>query len=268
MNYYEILGVTPNASDQDIKRSFRRKAKEAHPDISVLGGGDSETRIRHLITAYEILSDPGRRAEYDRAHKHSFRTIGFDYREYLRTRTDDLRSQAKLVFYDLLNSQDTDAIDLYERLTSNGAELILQENLSRGDFMDCAFLLAEAYDRRGDFVKACEIYKKLYECEIERPYFRHFVVEVVERLRIITCVKMVPVLPVPATIQYIKDMIDLDFSRKDSAFFCKRIAEIYAESGDTGAAIQYLQKGLELDGRLAGVKKLKEKLGIEEYSVR
>ena len=58
---YEILGVSPDASDEDIKRTYRRKARTLHPDA----GGDEE-QFKELTTAYEILRNPEARANYDR----------------------------------------------------------------------------------------------------------------------------------------------------------------------------------------------------------
>lgn len=58
---YEILGVDRNASDDDIKRAYRRRARELHPDT----GGDEE-QFKELTTAYEVLKNPQARANYDR----------------------------------------------------------------------------------------------------------------------------------------------------------------------------------------------------------
>jgi molecular chaperone DnaJ len=58
---YEILGVSRDASDDDIKRAYRKLARELHPDA----GGDEE-RFKELTTAYEVLRNPQARANYDR----------------------------------------------------------------------------------------------------------------------------------------------------------------------------------------------------------
>lgn len=59
--HYEVLGVSRNASDEEIKRAYRRLALQYHPDKN---GGD-DTMFKRISEAYQILSDPAKRAEYD-----------------------------------------------------------------------------------------------------------------------------------------------------------------------------------------------------------
>ena len=63
-SYYDILGVHPDASQADIKRAYRRMAKRHHPDVSREPG--AVTRFKQVNEANNTLSDPSRRAEYDR----------------------------------------------------------------------------------------------------------------------------------------------------------------------------------------------------------
>lgn len=63
--YYETLGVTKTATEQDLKSAFRRLAKEHHPDRNS-GDQSSEQRFKELNEAYEALKDPQKRAAYDR----------------------------------------------------------------------------------------------------------------------------------------------------------------------------------------------------------
>ncbi|HKX76242.1 MAG TPA: DnaJ C-terminal domain-containing protein [Acidimicrobiia bacterium] len=64
-DYYAVLGVDRDASPEDIKRAFRRLARETHPDANP-GDAVAEARFKEIAAAYEVLSDPDRRRAYDR----------------------------------------------------------------------------------------------------------------------------------------------------------------------------------------------------------
>ncbi|MBT3348099.1 MAG: DnaJ domain-containing protein, partial [Thiotrichales bacterium] len=64
-DYYEVLGVDRNASEAELKKSYRRKAMKLHPDRNPDGGADVEEKFKEVKEAYEILSDGQKRAAYD-----------------------------------------------------------------------------------------------------------------------------------------------------------------------------------------------------------
>src|SRR5260221_945683 len=74
-DYYEVLGVARDANEQEIKRSFRRLARELHPDVSQEVGTDE--RFREVAEAYQVLSNSETREVYDRYGHEGLRGGGF-----------------------------------------------------------------------------------------------------------------------------------------------------------------------------------------------
>ena len=68
MNPYQVLGVSSNASEDSIKKAYRKAAKECHPDTHP-GDKKAEERFKVIGEAYHILSDRQRRKEYDEKNK-------------------------------------------------------------------------------------------------------------------------------------------------------------------------------------------------------
>lgn len=64
-DYYAILGVEPAASQEEIRRAYRRLARQYHPDVNN-GDPEAEERFKAISQAYQVLSDPQKRAAYDR----------------------------------------------------------------------------------------------------------------------------------------------------------------------------------------------------------
>ena len=73
MNYYDILGVGKEASSDEIKKAYRLKARETHPDVNK--ASDAEDRFKEASEAYSVLSDPAKRKQYD--NPSSFQGGGF-----------------------------------------------------------------------------------------------------------------------------------------------------------------------------------------------
>ena len=132
-DYYELLGVPRSASDAEIKSAFRALARELHPDVSA--APDAERRFRDVAEAFEVLSDPERRATYDRFGKAGLTRGGFEsvfadfgslsdvfaafFGETLRTAPDP--EQVGQVLADVPGSAPVESQRSHGRATSSGA---------------------------------------------------------------------------------------------------------------------------------------------------
>ncbi|MDR2387642.1 MAG: J domain-containing protein [Deltaproteobacteria bacterium] len=73
---YKTLGVDKKASEADIKKAYRKLARKYHPDVNP-GDQQAEEKFKELSTAYDILSDPSKKAEYDNLGQEAFFDRGF-----------------------------------------------------------------------------------------------------------------------------------------------------------------------------------------------
>jgi len=78
-DYYSILGVPRNATQEEIKEAYKRLAKKYHPDRNP-GDKTAEEKFKEINEAYQVLSDPQKRAQYDRALEFGFNAFGREWK--------------------------------------------------------------------------------------------------------------------------------------------------------------------------------------------
>ena len=87
-DYYEILGVKKNASDDELKKAYRNLAKKYHPDKNK-GNKEAENKFKEISEAYAVLSDKEKREQYDRLGREAFGPgganpfAGFDFSQFM-----------------------------------------------------------------------------------------------------------------------------------------------------------------------------------------
>ena len=64
-DYYEVLGVSRNASEDEIKKAYRKLARKYHPDVNRENTAEAEEKFKEVSEAYEVLSDASKKAQYD-----------------------------------------------------------------------------------------------------------------------------------------------------------------------------------------------------------
>jgi len=92
-DYYQILGVTDNASQEDIKRAFRKLAFKHHPDTNPGNEKQAEEKFKEINEAYGVLGDKHKRQQYDFARRGQFAGAGYDtrYRGFQYSQQDIFR---------------------------------------------------------------------------------------------------------------------------------------------------------------------------------
>lgn len=71
-NYYDVLGVSKNATQEEIKKAYKKKAKQYHPDLNK-DNPDAESKFKEVNAAYNVLSDKQARAQYDQFGHETFK---------------------------------------------------------------------------------------------------------------------------------------------------------------------------------------------------
>jgi len=263
LNYYEVLGVAERATQEEIRSSFRRQVMEHHPDRNPNAREQAESKVRVVIEAYRVLSDPEQRLAHDRRLEPQS-TVGQDaFGERLRSRGNDPGARSRLVLHELLEGNGARAVEIYESLLSDYTYFDLLPYLSLKDYLDCKFLLAEEYERQGNPKVALEMYKEVYKEELELPRLCFFFDEVKIRLRDLYCRELVKgAAPDVALRYYAEALEEIELTKADRALVCKRMAECYYKQGDIPTARAALARAFQYQPKLRGAQKICENLGI------
>lgn len=105
-DYYEILGVTKDASNEDIKKNYRRLARQYHPDLNP-GNKAAEEKFKDIGEAYEVLSDISKRAQYDQ-YSRFWKQKGFSDKTTPRSKSWNNRTNSRTSATDVDPSQFSD----------------------------------------------------------------------------------------------------------------------------------------------------------------
>ena len=262
-DYYKILSVSPSASTSEIKRAFRKKAKALHPDIphnvrNTDGKKANEQAMMRLIRAYEALLDAKRRAEFDFFYNKTVKKgESFDYRTWLKEQADP-ESRATLIFFDLFHNAEDEAVREFLRLCSEHPSFSLRCYFSRGDFMDCGFVLAEELYFRNHYYESFLLLEQIIREERKDAYFRHFFPEVLILARKLIREKLIYTLADDLLLDCCEAALDFGLSKADNAEILKKMAEIYYRMGDFTTGDGCAAASVRMNPRIRGITKLKK----------
>lgn len=264
VNYYDILEVHYEVSTEELKRSFRTLIKKYHPDIHGQNKLWAETKTKTIIQAYKTLSNSTSREHYNRQHRHLLQTKNRQVppkKTATTSATDDgLQGHIRIVFTDLLNGRFQQAIKNYERLLKDYAGIDFFLFLNKRDYIDCKFLLAEAYEKLEKYDTAINLYELILERGKGDTHRNHLLHEIKERIRNIYCRNLARNTTPEKALGYYEKVLRLNLYKNENAFLYKKIAECYLKLHEYENALQHLTIALTLKPNLQGAHKLKIKL--------
>lgn len=108
MDYYKILGVPRDADEEQIKRAYRKKAKQYHPDLNP-GNAEAEAKFKNVVEAYEVLGNAEKRRQYDAKQE---KAAGFGQKTGQNRASDKNRAAAPQMNFNKKNP--LDVTDMFE----------------------------------------------------------------------------------------------------------------------------------------------------------
>lgn len=132
-DYYAILGVPRNATQEEIKRAYRRLAMQYHPDRNP-GNKEAEERFKEISEAYEVLSDPQKRAIYDREGYAGLKSSGYrgfeDIGDIFKTFSDLFEEFFGFTFEEAATPKKRDGSDLSTEVWIDFEDLFKEKKIS------------------------------------------------------------------------------------------------------------------------------------------
>ena len=247
-DFYKVLGVRPNATLSEIKRAYREKVKNLHPDLT--GDITLKDEFNEVVHAYRVLSDARQRSIFDessffRAKQNAHKTESFDYYKWLSDR-QDYESRAKLIFYTLMRNKEDEAVAEFKRMQVNHPDFTLKDYFTREDFMDYGYILAEELVIRAEYYDAFLLLEQIIKMEYSYHYFYIFFPEVIAFTLNILKRNIDGVINDELALDVYERALDLELGKTNDAFFLRKMSEEYRRLGDLSTAEICLQESVKM----------------------
>ena len=247
-DFYKVLGVRQNATLAEIKRAYREKVKNLHPDLT--GDITRKDEFNEVVHAYRVLSDSRQRNIFDesffyRAKQSSHKTESFDYYKWLSAR-DDYESRAKLIFYTLMRNKEDEAVAEFKRMQTNHPDFTLKDFFTREDFMDYGYILAEELVIRAEYYDAFLLLEQIIKMEYSYHYFYIFFPEVISFTLNILKRNIDGVINDELALDVYERALDLELGKTNDAFFLRKMSEEYRRLGDSATSEICLREAVKM----------------------
>ena len=247
-DFYKVLGVRQNATLAEIKRAYREKVKNLHPDLT--GDITRKEEFNEVVHAYRVLSDSRQRNIFDesffvRAKHKSGNSESFDYYKWLSAR-EDYESRAKLIFYTLMRNREDEAVAEFKRMQTNHPDFTLKDFFTREDFMDYGYILAEELVIRAEYYDAFLLLEQIIKMEYSYHYFYIFFPEVIQFTLNILKRNIDGIINDELALDVYERALDLELGKTNDAFFLRKMSEEYRRLGDLATSEICLREAVKV----------------------
>lgn len=182
MNPYRVLGIKEGGGRKEVRNAFRKLAVRYHPDKNPDRRKWSEEKFRQVYAAYETLLARLEREER-RGGEERLTVYGDKPEEPYFLKCNDPKSRCLSILHFLLNEEKEKALQLFQGMLKEHGIEFLCTFLSRRDFLDTQYLVAEALEEKGNLHLAARLYRDIVDMESSRTFPWHYLSVVVEKLK-------------------------------------------------------------------------------------
>lgn len=256
LDYYSVLGLDMDCSHDQIKKSFRKKLLEVHPDKSAFPRDPEE--MRRLLEAHDVLSDADSRHRYDQMWNIVFREELLDKTPHV-TDSERPAARARSILFLLLEQRQREAVQRLEDL-GPGARLFLKKHLTEDEFVDSCFLIGEYHEGIRQRSRALEWYEDLLRTESRRQNHRPCYPEAVDRAKKLLLKKTNKVSDPRVSLEYLRRAEQLGLDRQSRGEVARKRARCYLDMGMKVEAGKHLTEAVRISPASKALRELMAEL--------